>query len=146
LLQAAQALGAAHEIGLVHGHLQPAHFVLTTEGILKVCGFGEPPWLIGTQFTTDVTSDLQALAGIAADWCATAQHKVSRGKVLPGGLLSVLDRLGTSGDNGIASAPMLLDELEKNAAQVPVNAEAWDRLLRHVKDNATPLAALRQSA
>jgi hypothetical protein len=29
---------------------------------------------------------------------------------------------------------------------VPVNSEAWDRLLRHVKENATSLAMLRQSA
>jgi chromosome segregation ATPase len=146
LLQAAQALGAAHDAGLVHGHLQPAHFVLTTDGILKVCGFGEPSWLMGTQFATDASADLRALAGIAADWCAAAQPRVARGKTLPGGLQSVLDRLGTSGANGISSAAMLLDELEKNAALVPVNAEAWDRLLRHVKANATPLAALRQSA
>ena len=32
LLQAAQALHAAHEAGLVHGHLQPAQFVLTGDG------------------------------------------------------------------------------------------------------------------
>jgi hypothetical protein len=41
---------------------------------------------------------------------------------------------------------MLLDELEKAAVVVPVNPEAWDRLLRHVKDNAEPSALLRQSA
>jgi len=146
LLQAAQALHTAHEAGLIHGHLQPGHFVLTGEGILKVCGFGEPSWLMATEFTTDVAGDLQALARIAGGWCATAKHKLVRGKALPGGLQAVLDRLATPGDNGISSAAILLDELEKAAAVVPVNPEAWDRLLRHVKDNAAPLATLRQSA
>jgi hypothetical protein len=40
----------------------------------------------------------------------------------------------------------VLEELEQAAAAVPANPEAWDRLVRHIKDNATPLAALRQSA
>jgi uncharacterized phage infection (PIP) family protein YhgE len=146
LLQAAQALSATHEAGLVHGHLQPSHFVLTVDGVLKVCGFGEPGWLIGTQFSTDAVSDLQALAEIAATWCALGQNKASRGKPLPGVLQAVLDRLGASGENRLATASALLDELEKSAAQVPVNSEAWDRLLRHVKENATSLAMLRQSA
>jgi chromosome segregation ATPase len=146
LLQAAQALCAAHEAGLIHGHLQPTHFMLTAEGILKVSGFGEPEWLMGTKFTTDAAGDLHALAEIAGTWCAAARQKAPRGKALPSGLQSVLDRLAASGEKAISSATMLLDELEKAAAVVPVNPEAWDRLLRHVKDNAPPSTALRQSA
>jgi serine/threonine protein kinase len=45
LNQAALGLQAAHEAGLVHSHLEPASFVLNAEGILKLCGLGEPRWL-----------------------------------------------------------------------------------------------------
>ena len=65
LLQAAQALHAAHETSLIHGHLQPAHFVLTSDGILKISGFGELPWLMATDFTPDVPGDLLSLAAHA---------------------------------------------------------------------------------
>jgi chromosome segregation ATPase len=146
MLQAAQALHAAHETGQVHGHLQPQHFVLTAEGILKVCGLGEPAWLVGTQFTDESKSDLTALAGIASAWCAAARRQAPRGKALPDSLQNILDRLTSTRDNAITTAATLLDELEKAAALVPVNPEAWDRTLRHVKDNAAPLATLRQSA
>jgi hypothetical protein len=86
------------------------------------------------------------LAGIANNWCSAAQNKAARGIPLPPGLQAVLDRLGAASNRGINTAAMLLDELEKAAAVVPVNPEAWDRLLRHVKDNAEPSAMLRQSA
>ncbi|HYV38689.1 MAG TPA: hypothetical protein VE988_23595 [Gemmataceae bacterium] len=146
VLQAAQALNAAHETGLTHGHLQPAHFVLTGDGILKVTGFGEPAWLLGVEFSGDVPGDLQALATNAAAWCAAARRQAPRGKALPDALQTILNRLASPGGNAIASAAVLLDELEKAAAAVPANPEAWDRLLKHVKDNAAPQATLRQSA
>ena len=147
LLQAAQALHAAHETGLVHGHLQPSHFVLTADGVLKVCGFGEPAWLASGQFTDDVTSDLAVLGAIAAEWCAAGRRKSAKGKPLPEPLQTVLDRLcAAQVENRYPSAAALLEELEKAAAALPANPEAWDRLLRHVRDNAMPLATLRQSA
>src|SRR5262249_31783743 len=43
--QAAFALQAVHQVSQVHAHLDACHIVLTTEGIVKVCGFGEPRWL-----------------------------------------------------------------------------------------------------
>jgi hypothetical protein len=49
LRQAAQGLQAAHEAGLVHGHLDAGRILLTAEGILKIAGFGEPAWLISSQ-------------------------------------------------------------------------------------------------
>ncbi len=146
VLQAAQALSAAHETGLVHGHLQPAHFVLMGDGILKVCGFGEPAWLTATAHTGGATADLQALAVVANGWCAAARRQAPRGKALPDPLQSILNRLEPESTNPITNAALLLDELEKAAEVVPANPEAWDRLLRHVKDHAAPLATLRQSA
>ena len=40
----------------------------------------------------------------------------------------------------------LMAELDQAGADVPPNAEAWDRLLRHVRDHAAEEARLRQSA
>jgi hypothetical protein len=146
LLQAAQALHAAHEGGIVHGHLQATHFVLTGEGILKICGFGEPAWLGTTAFTEGPAADLAALGTIANGWCAAARRQAPRGKALPDPLQAILNRLGTPAINPVGGAAQLLEELEKVADSVPANPEAWDRLLRHVRDHAAPLATLRQSA
>src|SRR5262249_10285667 len=42
LAQAALALYTAHSAGLIHGHLDAASFVLAGDGVLKLCGLGEP--------------------------------------------------------------------------------------------------------
>ena len=47
LADAAAGIDAAHRAGLVHGRLTSDSFVLTADGVLKVVGFGEPPWLAG---------------------------------------------------------------------------------------------------
>jgi hypothetical protein len=123
--------------------------LLTGEGVLKVGGFGEPPWLTSASaFGEDAAADLLALGRLAAEWSTAARAaKGSRVKPLPPTLQTVLNRL-TSEDTTLrfASVATLLEELEKVAATVPANPEAWDRLVRHVKENATPLATLRQSA
>ena len=149
ILQAAQALHAAHEAGLQHGHLQPSHFLLTGDGVLKVSGFGEPPWLLLTPvpFADDAAGDVLGLGVIASQWCAAARRKATRGKVLPDVLQAILDRMCLEdGERRLTSAAAVLEELEKVADALPANPEAWDRLVKHVKDNATPLATLRQSA
>jgi hypothetical protein len=40
----------------------------------------------------------------------------------------------------------LLEELDNAGSSLPANAEAWDRLLRYVRDHAAQDAGLRQSA
>ena len=42
---AAAGIDAAHRHGLVHGRLTSDSFVLAPDGVLKVTGVGEPPWL-----------------------------------------------------------------------------------------------------
>jgi chromosome segregation ATPase len=145
LLQAAQALHAAHEAGIVHGHLQPTHFWLTADGVLKLSGFGEPPWLVSASLPSwqEASGDLRALGSISTAW-SLAGRKNARGKALPDALQALVDRVGQAG--GITSAAALIEELEKVADSVPGNPEAWDRLLKHVRDHATPLANIRQSA
>ena len=44
---AASAMESAHHAGLVHGRITSDSFVLTANGVLKLTGFGEPPWLSG---------------------------------------------------------------------------------------------------
>jgi hypothetical protein len=149
LLQAAQGLSAAHETGSIHGHLQAQHLLLTADGILKVAGFGEPPWLTTeTAFGEDAAADLLALGRLAAEWWAAANRvKGTRPKPLPQALQAILNRvLSDDAEVKISNATTLLEELEKVAAAVPANPEAWDRLVRHIKENATALATLRQSA
>jgi hypothetical protein len=148
LLQAAQALGAAHETGLVHGHLEAQHLVLTADGVLKVGGFGEPSWLTTVAaFGADAVADLLALGRLASTWCGTGNRLKGTRTKLPQPLQSILNRLlSENAAKRPASAAVLLEDLEQAGAAVPANPEAWDRLVRHIKENAAPLATLRQSA
>jgi chromosome segregation ATPase len=47
LRQTAQGIHAAHAAGLAHGHLQANRILLTSDGVVKIAGFGEPSWLTG---------------------------------------------------------------------------------------------------
>src|SRR5262249_17789984 len=58
LAQAALALYTAHSAGLIHGHLDAASFVLAGDGVLKLCGLGEPRWLAAAAPPSD--SDVSA--------------------------------------------------------------------------------------
>jgi TolA-binding protein len=150
LNQAALGLHTAHQAGLVHGHLSAGRIVLTGDGILKACGLGEPPWLLEPEpgeeaYGDDAASDLTALGRIAAGW-ARVRGK-GKGKPLPEALQAVLQRLVTEDPaERFPDAAALLEALDRAGTDVPANAEAWDRLLRHVRDHAAPEVAQRQSA
>lgn len=154
--QGALALNAIHQAGLVHGHLSDACLFLTTDGILKITGLGEPPWLSpashrveqdGAREPADARDDLQALGRIVSGWCTPAGvRKGPRTKPLPDSLVSILFRLTGSADNAYASAAELLADLEGASPEVPANVEAWDRLRKYVRDHAAPEAILRLSA
>jgi hypothetical protein len=151
LTQAALGLHAIHEAGLVHGHLQAGHLLLTGEGVLKLCGVGEPSWLAAAaeNYEESPAADLQTLGRIAAGWCgpASGKRKGSNTRALPEALQAVLHRLGADeAADAYPSAAALLEALDSTGAEVPPNAEAWDRLLRHVRENAVAEAALRESA
>ena len=135
--QAALGLQTAHEMGLVHGHLQPELLLLTGDGTLKLCGFGEPLWLAVppvTQSFDDANADLDALGRIVTGWFGPGgRRKSPRGKAMPESFLAVLDRLCSEEADGAvsSSAAALLEDLDRAGADVPPNAEAWERLLRH---------------
>jgi hypothetical protein len=66
---------------------------------------------------------------------------------LPEALQAVLHRLcSDEAADAYPSAAALLEDLDRAGAEVSPNAEAWDRLLRHVRENAVAEAALRESA
>jgi hypothetical protein len=149
LTQAAQGLATAHQAGVVHGHLADALLLLTGDGVLKICGIGEPPWLVGLQYDEEPTprDDLRTLGKIVSGWCTpTGVRKGAKTKPLPDALVSVLYRLAADGDAGYRDVKELLDDLQKAAAAIPANAEAWERLLKYVREHGAAEAVLRQSA
>jgi chromosome segregation ATPase len=148
LTQAARGLDAAHRAGLIHGRLSDALLFLGGDGLLKVCGLGEPPWLTGQgEEDANARTDLRALGAVVSGWCTpSGVRRGARAKPLPEALVSILYRLNADGDAGYPSTAELLHDLEQAAGSIPPNAEAWDRLLRYVREHGTPDAALRRSA
>lgn len=147
LSQAALGLATAHDAGLCHGHLSAQALLLTEEGILKICGFGEPSWLAVLPYEepANVAGDLAALGKIAAGWSTVGVRKGARTKPLPASLATVIDRVqSTTGP--FPSAAALLEELDRISGDIPPNAEAWDRLVKFIREHAVPETALRQSA
>jgi hypothetical protein len=149
--QAFLGLHTAHQAGLLHGGLEASRIVLTWDGVLKLCGFGEPAWLtekLSVQTPApDAADDLVALGGLAAAWAAPAsQAKKPRGKPFPSALQAVLERLSAT-DPALRypTAAAVLEELERAGTDVPANATAWERFIRQVRDQAVD-SALRYSA
>jgi hypothetical protein len=146
--QAALGLDTLHKTGLVHGHLDEANIFLTGEGLLKIAGPGEPLWLLGLEeHEESVQGDLRALGRIVSSWCTpSGVRKGPKTRPLPDALIAILYRLTAEGENTCASAGELLEDLDRAGSDVPANAEAWERLLRYVREHATAEAMLRQSA
>jgi hypothetical protein len=145
--QAFLGLHAAHQDGLVHGHFGANDLLLTADGALKLCGFGEPAWLVDRTASDSVENDLSALSELVVGWITpSAGGKKSRLKPLPGALQNVLDRLATSeSTTRFNSAAEVLEALDRAGAEVPANAAAWDRFVRQVREQSVD-AAVRMSA
>jgi len=146
LSQAGLALMTAHSAGLVHGHLHPSSFVFAGEGVLKLCGLGEPRWLamypVSEEEEPAPAGDLTALGVIAASWAAlaatAAPRKGAKNKQqMPGELQFVLTRLNADRpEDRFASAAALLEALDQASAQVPPNATAWERFVKQIHDQS----------
>jgi hypothetical protein len=154
---AAAGIDTAHRQGLIHGRLTADSFVLTTEGVIKVTGFGEPPWLAaGTAIGVEPTpaTDLRALGQVAFGWSQLASRQKASGKTrgFPETLLAIIRRLladpnTASASNPYESASELIADLDREARETPFSDDAWDRLLRYVMENAPDApAGLRRSA
>jgi hypothetical protein len=147
---AAAALDAAHRVGLVHGRIISDAFLLTPDGVLKVTGFGEPPWLAAAPTTAPETSfaaDLRAFGQVLFGWSQLAGKKrVAKSKAFPEALWAVIRRLEADAEPPMAdtvaaaqpyqSAGELLADLQRIARETPFSDDAWEKLLKHVTDNA----------
>ncbi len=90
--------------------------------------------------------DLQTLGAIVSKWCTpSGVRKGSKTKPLPESLHAIFNRLAAGAEDGYAGAAELIEDLDRAGIDIPPNAEAWERLLRHVRDHAAPVT-LRKSA
>ena len=131
---------------LPHGHLGASSFVFTTEGVLKLCGLGEPAWLAASlpaDAEPSVAGDLRALGRVAAGWAAlTGPRRDGKSRPLPGPLQAVLGRLQAEAEGDrYPDCAALLEDLDRAGAGVPANAAAWERFVRSIRDQSadTPL-------
>ncbi len=150
LSQAALGLRTAHDAGVVHGALTAASFVCTPEGVVKLCGLGEPRWLAAAapaDAEADAAADLEALGRIAAGWAASASPAPRKGKnkAMPEALEGVLARLTGRAEPAYTSAAELLEDLDRVSGEAPANATAWERFVHEVRDQAAD-AGWRRSA
>jgi hypothetical protein len=149
LAQAALGLRTVHEAGLVHGAIGPGSFVCTGDGVLKLCGLGEPRWLAAAADAGpdegSPEGDLLALGRVAAGWAAAGPRKGAKAKPLPPALQDVLDRLNIDGPEAYADAAAVLEHLDQVGADVAANAAAWERFVREVRQQSAD-AARRRSA
>lgn len=143
--QSLLGLAAAHQAGLVHGNITSRAAVLTSEGLVKLTGIGEPAWLSGAKPQTSASDDLIALARLATDWASLSpKRKLAKPpRPLPGAVRDVIEGW-TAGS--FATAFEVLDALDKAGSQVPAGAETWDRLMKYAGANATEGVAWRKSA
>jgi hypothetical protein len=145
--QAALALDTMHKAGLVHGDLGDRSIFLSNEGVLKISGVGEPAWLRASPGVDEAGTpavDLQSLGKIVSGWCTpSGVRRGPKTKPLPDVLVSILYRLAAGEYTGAAQ---LLEDLDRAGSEVPANAEAWERLLRYVREHATPERAVTRSA
>ena len=155
MMQAALGLHATHSLGLTHGRITANSFLLTRQGVVKLVGVGEPPWLQSSGMVQDSTieDDIRGLGRVALAWMnAGGRRRVGKPKPFPGTLIDILRSLGTSPEPDavpLAAYPTvaaLLEDLDHAANEVPSDNAAWDKLLEYVAENAGDGIALRQSA
>jgi len=147
---AAAGIDTAHRNGLVHGRLTSESFNLSPAGVLKVTGFGEPPFLSASPAPTEVSvsSDLRAFGQVLFAWSqlATKQKKPGKTKPFPDSLLAIVRRLEADAEPPMAdtvaaerpyeSAAELVSDLNGIARDTPFSDDAWDKLLKFVAENA----------
>ena len=72
----------------------------------------------------------------------STEKKGGKSKPLPESLQAILKRLcGEEGQEPFAGASALLAEMDSVGTSIPANAAAWERFVRHVREQSagTPL-------
>ena len=150
--QAALALRAIHQARLVHGHLNAGSFLLTPDGALKLSGLGEPEWLalhaLRQQKDVDFRTDVWDFSATALSWANPAPRKKSvRPRITDDLLQPIHHRLAAvSPDERYPDVAALLEDLERFKSKAPSNDEAWQRLLKLVREHSSKATERRQSA
>jgi hypothetical protein len=124
-----------------------------------VTGYGEPPWLAPGAPAADATpgTDLRAFGQVLFGWSQLAGKKrVSRTKAFPDALWNVIRRLEAEAEPPMAdtvaaaqpyaAAGELLADLQRVARETPFSDDAWEKLLKHVADNAPDAPASLRKA
>lgn len=131
MIQSVDAIKAAHTAGLHHRRLTPNRFLLTEDGDLRICGFGEPPWLSPeTDVRHHEPDDWKALGKAAARWLTLGRSEEGSTSVLAA-MQSVVRSLVAP--ESTVSAERILEMLQSLRQQVPENAEARTRLRDRVR-------------
>jgi hypothetical protein len=142
LIQAVQGLQAIHAAGLVHGHVNESRILMMPDGIVKIGGLGEPAWLSEeppATYPVSVAGDLLSLGQVVSKWCTPlGVRRGAKTKPPPDALVALVARLAGEDSAGYTSASELLKDLETIRNDIPANPEAWDRILRHVREHAAP--------
>lgn len=143
--QALLGLATAQQAGFVHGGITGGSLVLTSDGLVKITGVGEPHWLTGANPDATLATDLQALGQVAAGWTnlSTKRKMAKPPRPLPPLVKRVLDNWVAG---KLESAIAVLDALDQAGGQIPAGTETWDRLMKFAGDNATDGVTWRKSA
>jgi chromosome segregation ATPase len=150
--QAALALHAIHQASATHGHIQLESFLLTGDGVLKLCGLGEPQWLRGQALAgedeSSTAADLVDLGLVAAAWAgAKVRRKNARAKSFPAPFQAILNRLTAKAEQfGYPDTAALLEDIEQAQTDSPAHVEAWQHLMQHVRQHLDDVTEVRQSA
>ena len=128
-LQAVIALRDLHQAGLHHGYLGTRHFLLKSEGLLRLTGHATPLWLAANAEGVDrgPTGDITDLARIGQIWWAGPNGENQR--QLPESLAGVLARMEQDHPEAIKTSKSLAEELDRAGILLPSGAVAWKHFL-----------------
>ena len=125
--------------------------MFTRDGVLKLCGLGEPRWLAVPPPQGDgepsLAGDLAALGHIAAGWAAvTPTAKSGKNKGLPDKLQHILSALPSRRrSQALRQRRGAARGSRSRRRRLPANTAAWERFVRQVREESAD-NALRESA
>jgi hypothetical protein len=136
--QAAAGLNAIHEAGLVHGQLQLGRLLLTAQGELKLCGAGEPRWLMGPATMADRSfhDDVAQLTALVTPWCRGKPASAKRVQETAESKL-MTDFVEQLQENQFTTAAALKEAVDASLGSIKSDEGAWQRFLQFIQDRLT---------